>query len=206
MPLTGEQYEKLVEAFTKALPSKARLTHLLRFKLSKSLNDIVSDGSLKEIVFELIGVAEAEGWTESLVLAARKANPHNPELLRVVQELGFINANIEVAQNRVDFEENQDHSDVRNEENEEASHNSQPNFEQLPNIPIQPYKPSPKRIHLVVSTVAILLILIIVGYYFISKIITPKIEVIVSPNRVILQPGQEQEFTANVKGTKNKRV
>ncbi len=38
----------------------------------------------------------------------------------------------EVAQNRVDFEENQDHSNVRDKKNEEASHNSQPNFEQLP--------------------------------------------------------------------------
>ena len=38
----------------------------------------------------------------------------------------------EVAQNRVDFEENQYHSDVRDENNEEASHDSQPNFEQLP--------------------------------------------------------------------------
>ncbi len=33
--------------------------------------------------------------------------------------------NLEVAQNRVDFEENQDNSDVRNEKNEEAPHNSQ---------------------------------------------------------------------------------
>ena len=37
----------------------------------------------------------------------------------------------EVAQNRVDFEENQDHSDLRDEKNEEASHQPQPNFEQL---------------------------------------------------------------------------
>ena len=38
----------------------------------------------------------------------------------------------EVTQNRVYFEENQDNSDVRNEKNEEASHNSQPNFEKSP--------------------------------------------------------------------------
>ena len=37
----------------------------------------------------------------------------------------------EVTQNRVDFEENQAHLDVRDENNEEVSHNSKPNSEQL---------------------------------------------------------------------------
>ena len=52
----------------------------------------------------------------------------------ILELLSQTDANIEVAQNRVDFEENRNHSDVRNEKNEEALHNSQPNFEQLPNI------------------------------------------------------------------------
>ncbi len=87
MPLTGEQYEKLVKALMSAFPLKSKLTQLLKFKLDKLLDIIVPDGSLQDIVFKLIEVAEAEGWTKDLVLAAREENPRNSELLLVAQEL-----------------------------------------------------------------------------------------------------------------------
>ena len=52
----------------------------------------------------------------------------------IINPVGGYSGSIEevrVVQNRVDFEENQGYSDVRDEKNQEASQNLQPNFEKL---------------------------------------------------------------------------
>ncbi len=80
MGLSGRQREKLKEALVDAFPTKAPLEQMLSFELDKNLDEIAGGKDLQEIVFNLIRKAEAEGWIEELILAARKANPGNPKL------------------------------------------------------------------------------------------------------------------------------
>jgi hypothetical protein len=87
--LNGRQYEQLSEALIAAFPDVAKLQHMLRFKLDKSLDEIALGNSLKDISFRVIGRAEAEGWTAQLVAAAREANPGNPLLSAFAQQLGL---------------------------------------------------------------------------------------------------------------------
>ncbi len=88
MLLKGKQYEELVEALISAFPTKGKLNYLLRIELDRNLNNIVSEGNLRNMIFELIQTAEAEGWIEDLVIGARRANSGNPKLLEVAETLG----------------------------------------------------------------------------------------------------------------------
>ena len=53
---------------------------MLKFGLGKDLAVIIADGSLQDIVFRLVQIAESEEWVIELVVAARKANPNNARL------------------------------------------------------------------------------------------------------------------------------
>jgi hypothetical protein len=55
---------------------------MLKFRLDKTLAALVSHKPFAAVVFDLIGVAEREGWTSELVEAARDHIPGNPELKR----------------------------------------------------------------------------------------------------------------------------
>jgi hypothetical protein len=79
--LSGIQYEQFSKALRDAVAYDARrLERLLRFRLDRNLQDIIVGGSLEEIVFEVIRVAESGGWTAQLLRAARESNPGNPSL------------------------------------------------------------------------------------------------------------------------------
>ena len=80
MGLSGEQRKILQNALTDAFPNKSSLEQMLWFQLSKNLNTIAGEGNLNDIVFELIQTAEADGWVDELIYAARKANPGSPSL------------------------------------------------------------------------------------------------------------------------------
>ena len=56
------------------------LKMMLSFELDKDLNDIVAERSEKEVMFELVEVAEDEGWIKDLVCAASRYVPRNPDL------------------------------------------------------------------------------------------------------------------------------
>jgi hypothetical protein len=79
--LTGQQYKQLTDALLDAYPTPIKLAQLLRFRLDKNLNSIALGEDLKEIIFKLIGTAEAGGWTLQLINATRESNPANPILL-----------------------------------------------------------------------------------------------------------------------------
>lgn len=86
--LTGAQYEQFWDALLNAY-DKLGLTMMLKFKLDKGLGKIVAPGAFQNVVFNLIGVAEMEGWTYELLLAARESNPGNAALLAFSQQFGL---------------------------------------------------------------------------------------------------------------------
>jgi hypothetical protein len=87
--LTGPQYQQLSEALVDAFSDEGRLRQMLRFRCDISLNAIVGPGPLVQRSFDLIEVAEAEEWTQQLVVGARASNPRNALLAQVAEQLGL---------------------------------------------------------------------------------------------------------------------
>jgi hypothetical protein len=81
--LTGSQYERLLEALLSAFPRPRDLRRMLRLKLGLNFDDVVQAGTGRDMVFELIETAEAEGWIADLVAAAREQNPMNADLAAI---------------------------------------------------------------------------------------------------------------------------
>jgi Effector-associated domain 1/TIR domain/CHAT domain len=90
MELTGSQKKQLREALQSAFPSRARLKQLALEELDWNLDEIVGEGSLADIVFELIGFAEAEGRLVDLVTAAIRSNPGNSKLSLFGESCGIL--------------------------------------------------------------------------------------------------------------------
>ncbi len=82
-----QQLKQLQLALINAFPSKSSLEQLLYFELEKNLNEITKDSNLQDIVFNLIQIAETQGWLVDLVRAARKENPGNSQLQVIAGEL-----------------------------------------------------------------------------------------------------------------------
>ena len=87
MGLSGQQRKQLQVALIGAFPNTASLEQMLVFGLDKNLRAIVGEGSLQDIVFQLIQTAEAQGWLVKLVRAARQENPGNSELEAITLKL-----------------------------------------------------------------------------------------------------------------------
>jgi hypothetical protein len=88
MGLSGRQRKQLKDALVDAFPTKSSLEQMLSFELDKNLEAIAGEGSLQEIIFKTIQTAEAEGWIEDLIRAARRANPKNSKLQVITQTPG----------------------------------------------------------------------------------------------------------------------
>lgn len=87
MQLSGSQCKQLSLALIDAFPNTISLTRMLLFELDKNLKVIAGEGSLQDIILELIQTANSQGWVEDLVRAARDDNPGNPKLNAIAQEL-----------------------------------------------------------------------------------------------------------------------
>ena len=70
----------LTEALFSAFPSEAKLTQMLKLELDKDLEAITKSDSVKNMIFNVIKDAEADGWLKDLVKAARAHNPGNLSL------------------------------------------------------------------------------------------------------------------------------
>ena len=92
--LTGEQYEQLTHALLDAFETRARLSRMVRYRLDRKLATISEAEELEQVVFSLIGRAEAEGWTQRLIAAARESNPHNPAMLEFARQFGLASTSI----------------------------------------------------------------------------------------------------------------
>jgi len=86
--LTGAQYQRFWKGLLEAYDYN-RLQRMLQFRLEKQLAHITTPGSFEDVVFDLIRVAEMEGWTDQLLLAARQSNPGNAALLAFGQQIGL---------------------------------------------------------------------------------------------------------------------
>ncbi|BAY43401.1 hypothetical protein SAMD00079811_09810 [Scytonema sp. HK-05] len=87
MKLSSKQLQELQEALIDAFPNTASLEEMLSYKLDKNLRAIAGEGSLQNIVFELIKVANSEGWGTNLICAAHNQNPGNPKLKAIAEQL-----------------------------------------------------------------------------------------------------------------------
>ncbi|MFW9263432.1 effector-associated domain EAD1-containing protein, partial [Nostoc sp. CALU 546] len=87
MIINGQQKRKLQEALINALPNTESLEQMLLFQLDKNLITIAGEGSLQDIVFELIQTANCQGWIEDLVLGAYETNSGNSQLKEIFKEL-----------------------------------------------------------------------------------------------------------------------
>ena len=77
--LTGPQYREFIDALMDAYPTEAALSMMLRLELDKHLAHIAT-GTLTNMVFEVIGAAQAQGWTRELLTKALADTPHNDKL------------------------------------------------------------------------------------------------------------------------------
>ncbi len=86
--MQGVQFEEIWKAFYTGY-SKKSLEQLLRFRLNLDLDDIVADGPMRDMVFDLLSQSEREGWTTDLVREGYRFNPRNPDLLRIYEKYGL---------------------------------------------------------------------------------------------------------------------
>lgn len=86
--MPGVQYEEVWKALYTGY-SKRSLEQMLRFRLNTDLDSIVAGGSMQDVVFDLLGQSEREGWTTDLIREAYRFNPRNPDLLRIYEKCGL---------------------------------------------------------------------------------------------------------------------
>lgn len=93
--LTGKQIEEFRDALVSAFHTPNSLQQMLHFQLNKRLFNIVGSGSLKNITYELILDAEANGWLYVLLIGARKQNTGNEALKAFEQNIGLSTRDID---------------------------------------------------------------------------------------------------------------
>lgn len=87
MTLNLYQRKQLKVAFLDAFPSQPKLRMFVKEEFDKNLDELTLGNDLQEIVFELIENAEAYGWENELISAARSYNPGNLKLSAFAEEL-----------------------------------------------------------------------------------------------------------------------
>ncbi|MEZ5354675.1 MAG: effector-associated domain EAD1-containing protein [Bryobacteraceae bacterium] len=93
MPLTGSEFRQLRDALVTAFPTPFDLAAMCQFGTGKNLAAIVNTAAaLNQQAFELVQKADAQGWLDHLVEAAREENPGNPDLqlIRFAQKRGLM--------------------------------------------------------------------------------------------------------------------
>jgi hypothetical protein len=77
--MTGTQVRELCDAFCSAFTLDT-LGEMLRYRLDKSLAEVVGSGNLRAVVFNVVEASIREGWSSKLIRAAISDNPGNPTL------------------------------------------------------------------------------------------------------------------------------
>jgi len=86
--MPGVQFEEVWKALYAGYTRKS-LEQMLRMRLDQNLEDIVAEGPMKDIAFDLLSLAERGGWEVDLIREAYRSNPRNTELLKVYQKYGL---------------------------------------------------------------------------------------------------------------------
>ena len=90
LQVRGKQYQQLVEALIDAFPDTNSLALMLQFRLARNLAQVAAlPNKIQQIAFEIVGVANAEGWVAQLIVAARESQPGNPKLLKLCEDFGL---------------------------------------------------------------------------------------------------------------------
>ncbi len=87
-PMKGIQMKEIRDAMSAAY-NKSSLRQMLRFNLDRELDDIVTDGPLNTMLFDLLALAEQEGWEAELVRESQRFVPGNQELAKVAEKFGW---------------------------------------------------------------------------------------------------------------------
>jgi Effector-associated domain 1/Trypsin-like peptidase domain len=83
-PLTGPQKAQLIAALSAAYPDYLSLAFMFGTELERNLPEYAAPGPLPMVLFQVIGHAEAQGWTDQLVTGAELGNPGNPQLRQLL--------------------------------------------------------------------------------------------------------------------------
>jgi hypothetical protein len=86
--LSGPQVKHLHDALLDAFDLR-EFDEMLMVRLNRRRETLSLSDTYSEIVSQVIGAAEREGWTMDLVMAARLARPNNAALAGVASELGL---------------------------------------------------------------------------------------------------------------------
>ncbi|MGE0449581.1 MAG: effector-associated domain EAD1-containing protein [Vicinamibacterales bacterium] len=90
MALNGRQLEQIHDAFLSAFPSARALERMLLFGMDVRLSSVAAEGTLSDMVFQVLKWAEAQGRTPDLLAAAVKDNGGNALLVQVAGELSSV--------------------------------------------------------------------------------------------------------------------
>jgi CHASE2 domain-containing sensor protein len=87
--LSGDERKELEDAIINAYPDQAELERVIKHTLDKNLNELTKSGTYRDIVFDLIkwAVAEGELQLESLIAALYKGKPGNQQLKAITKKL-----------------------------------------------------------------------------------------------------------------------
>src|SRR5262249_54055107 len=77
--------EEMLDALMDAFPERSSLMEMLMFGLNIDLEKTLSPGPLPQVAFDVLRLAEAHGWSVSLIEAAYRARPGNRKI-RLVYE------------------------------------------------------------------------------------------------------------------------
>ena len=105
MGLSGQQRKELQDALIDAFPEKLLLEQMLSFELDKNLDEIASGANLREVVFNLIKIAEAENRIQKLISAACKSNPGNESLKAIAEKINSTESNTLIRKEQVEISE-----------------------------------------------------------------------------------------------------
>jgi hypothetical protein len=73
--LSEQEKAELVQALLNAFPRRDDLSMLLRSRVNQNLDALTSPGNQLNTVFEIVSIAEAEGWLDELLRAAAELRP-----------------------------------------------------------------------------------------------------------------------------------
>ena len=104
MDLSANQRQEFCQALINAFPSNPDLEKMVSFKLNQSLEEIVKESKLEDIIFLIIKWAEAQGKLEDLIRGAYEQNPGNPKL-KAFRQKKFSMQNLTPAQRAREFQE-----------------------------------------------------------------------------------------------------
>src|SRR5262249_41258766 len=78
--LTGSKFKDLAAAVVDAFPDYAALARAVRYGLDESLQAIAGEGTLQDVVFNLVRWAHSQGRLSDLLDALVRENPGNARL------------------------------------------------------------------------------------------------------------------------------